>query len=127
MSIELNHTIIWANNPAETANFLCEILGLPEAERFGPFLVVRMANGVSLDVKEKATEKVSPQHYAFLVSETEFDEIFSRVKSRNLDYWADPAQEEPGTINTRDHGRGFYFLEPSGHYLEILTRPYGSG
>ena len=67
------------------------------------------------------------QHYAFLVSEPEFDEIFSRIQARKLVYWADPSQEQLNEINTRDGGRGLYFEDPDGHLLEILTRPYGSG
>jgi extradiol dioxygenase family protein len=61
------------------------------------------------------------------VSEAEFDQIFGRVKERGLDYWADPAQRRKGEINRNDGGRGVYFNDPSGHYLEIITRPYGGG
>jgi arylsulfatase A-like enzyme len=56
-----------------------------------------------------------------------FDEIFSRVRERSLSYWADPRQTQPGEINTHDGGRGFYFEDPNGHFLEVITRPYGSG
>jgi catechol 2,3-dioxygenase-like lactoylglutathione lyase family enzyme len=67
------------------------------------------------------------EHYAFLVSEADFDEIFGRVRSRNLPYWADPSQKQQGEINHHDGGRGVYFEDPNGHLLEIITRPYGSG
>ncbi|MDP9130008.1 MAG: hypothetical protein M3N35_06440, partial [Candidatus Binatota bacterium] len=67
------------------------------------------------------------QHYAFLVSEAEFDEIFARIRDRRLAYWADPGRNESGQINTWDGGRGVYFNDPNGHLLEIITRPYGSG
>ncbi|MDQ3274002.1 MAG: VOC family protein, partial [Actinomycetota bacterium] len=67
------------------------------------------------------------QHYAFLVSDRKFDEIFGRIRERKLSYWADPYHREPDEINTRDGGRGLYFDDPDGHNLEILTRPYGSG
>lgn len=72
-------------------------------------------------------EDIQVQHYAFLVTEPEFDQIFGRVKARGLDYWADPAHRRKGEINHNDGGRGVYFNDPAGHYLEILTRPYGSG
>jgi hypothetical protein len=68
---------------------------------------------------------VSPQHYAFLVAEDEFDEIYGRIRERGMDHWADPGHREPGRINTHDGGRGVYFDDPSGHVLEIITRPYG--
>lgn len=125
MSVELNHTIVHARNQRETANFLTEILGLPPPEKFYHFLVVRVANGVSLDVLE-TDEKFDVQHYAFLVSEKEFDEIFGRIKARGLKYWADPGRKQENQINRNDGGRGVYFADPSGHYLELLTRPYGS-
>lgn len=126
MSVELNHTIVHALDREASAQFMSEVFGLPRPEPFGPFLVVRTANGVSLDYVA-STSPVSVQHYAFLVSEDEFDAIFGRVKARGLDYWADPARSRPGEINTHDGGRGVYFPDPSGHFLEIITRPYGSG
>ena len=126
MSVELNHTIVHVQDRAASARFMSEVFGFAEPEAFGPFLVVRTANGVSLDYMETQTP-IHPQHYAFLVSETEFDGIFGRVKAAGLPYWADPMRSQPGEINHRDGGRGVYFPDPSGHFLEILTRPYGSG
>jgi len=67
------------------------------------------------------------EHYAFLVSETEFDEIFARLKARSVDHYADPRLAQKGEINRHDGGRGCYFKGPEGHVLEIITRPYGSG
>jgi hypothetical protein len=68
---------------------------------------------------------IEPRHFAFLVSEAEFDEIFQRIRDRP--YWADPFGREPNSINTYDDGRGEYFDDPNGHLLEIITRPYGNG
>ena len=76
---------------------------------------------------QDADGEIAPQHYAFLVSETEFDEIFGRIQERSLPYWADPAQKQADEINHHDGGRGFYFEDPNGHFLEVITRPYGSG
>ncbi|MBK9266075.1 MAG: VOC family protein [Polyangiaceae bacterium] len=123
MAIELNHTIIHAFDKHKAANFMSEILGLPPPEPLWHFLVVRTANGVSLDFIE-TSEKFTPQHYAFLVSDDEFDQIFGRIKARGLTYWADPRQKMPGQINTKFGGRGVYFEDPSGNYLEVITRPY---
>ena len=66
-------------------------------------------------------------HYAFLVSEQEFDEIFGRIQRAGIAYYADPWHRRPGEINHNDGGRGAYFADPNGHNLEIITRPYGSG
>ena len=126
MSVELNHTIIYVADKQHSATFVAEILGLPAPEAFGNFLVLRTSNGVSLDFLD-STEEIDPQHYAFLISEDEFDQIFARITKRGLPYWADPQQTRQGEINHRDGGRGVYFEDPSGHLLEILTRPYGSG
>ena len=125
MSVELNHTIVHALDPDASARFMTEVFGLPAPEPFGPFLVIRTANGVSLDYIA-SDPPVMAQHYAFLVSDAEFDAIFGRVKERGLTYWADPGRTRPGRINTHYGGRGVYFCDPSGHFLEIITRPYGS-
>jgi catechol 2,3-dioxygenase-like lactoylglutathione lyase family enzyme len=126
MAVEFNHTIVWANDSAASAAFLTGILGLPEPRKWGPFQIVATANGVNLDFMDKAGE-IPTRHFAFLVSEPEFDRIFARIRERGLDYWADPGRSEPGKINTHDGGRGVYFPDPNGHLLEIITRPYGSG
>jgi catechol 2,3-dioxygenase-like lactoylglutathione lyase family enzyme len=126
MAVQLNHTIVWSHDKRASARFLTEILGLPEATTFGPFLVVGVDNGVSLDFYEKEGE-IARQHYAFLITEDEFDEIFARIRERNIDYWSDPGQTQAGEINRNDGGRGVYFEDPNGHLLEIITRPYGSG
>lgn len=126
MTAELNHTIIWCKDQAGSSAFMSEMLGLPAPTRFSHFHVVQAANGVSLDFADKEGP-IAPQHYAFLVSETEFDEVMERIEERGLTYWADPTREGEGEINRRDGGRGVYFEDPNGHLLEALTRPYGSG
>jgi catechol 2,3-dioxygenase-like lactoylglutathione lyase family enzyme len=124
--VQLNHTIVHARDNLASAAFLSEIIGLPAPRAFGPFQVVDTPNGVSLDFIS-TDEPMMIEHYGFLVSEAEFDEIFGRLKARGLNYWADPALKVKGQINRHDGGRGCYFKDPSGHYLEIITRPYGAG
>ncbi|MEV4801465.1 VOC family protein [Nonomuraea sp. NPDC049421] len=126
MSVQLNHTIVPARDRDATADFLVDVLGLEPAPVYGPFRVVTLANGVSLDVVQ-AGDDVPEQHYAFLVSEEEFDRIRGRIRERGLTYWADPYHREPGRINTNDGGRGLYWSDPNGHNLEIITVPYGGG
>jgi catechol 2,3-dioxygenase-like lactoylglutathione lyase family enzyme len=126
MPVQLNHTIVHSSDSARSATFLTEVLGLEPPGRFGRFRIVEVDNGVSLDYAD-TREAVVPQHYAFLVTEEEFDQIFERIRDRDLPYWADPGRARPGEINRRDGGRGVYFPDPDGHSLEILTRPYGSG
>ena len=126
MAVHLNHTIVAVRDKHESAMFLSEILGVPEPVPFGPFLVVQVDNDVSLDFADDHGP-VHPQHYAFLVDEERFDQIFGRIRQRDLTYWADPFRRHEGEINTNDGGRGVYWEDPSGHFLEIITRPYGSG
>jgi catechol 2,3-dioxygenase-like lactoylglutathione lyase family enzyme len=125
MTVKLNHTIVHSRDKHASAKFMAEILGLSAPVPFGPFMGVQTGNEVTLDFLE-TDEDITIEHYAFLISEAEFDAIFGRIRERGLPYWADPARTQPG-INTRDGGRGVYFEDPNGHVLEILTRPYGSG
>jgi catechol 2,3-dioxygenase-like lactoylglutathione lyase family enzyme len=123
MPVHLNHTIVAARDRQESAAFLADVLGLEPPITFGPFAVVQLDNDVSLDFLDD--DVTDPRHYAFLVTEEEFDEIFGRIRARGLDYWADPFERHPGQINTNDGGRGVYWKDPNGHMLEIITRPYG--
>jgi len=124
VSVDLNHTIVACRDQQRSAAFLTGILGLPAASRFGRFLVVSTDNGVSLDFAETEAE-ITAQHYAFLSSEEEFDAIFGRITERGIQYWADPRRTRAGEINRNDGGRGVYFLDPDGHLMEVITRPYG--
>jgi catechol 2,3-dioxygenase-like lactoylglutathione lyase family enzyme len=124
MAVQLNHTIVQARDRDGTADFLVDILGLEPAATFGPFRIVELGNEVSLDIVQ-ADGQIHPQHYAFLVSEEEFDGIWGRIRDRGLTFWADPFHRRAGQINTDDGGRGLYWADPNGHNLEIITRPYG--
>jgi catechol 2,3-dioxygenase-like lactoylglutathione lyase family enzyme len=120
MSIELNHTIVGATDRHASARFLADILGVPAGADAGPFAPVRLANAVTLDFMDRP--EVTPQHYAFLLSEGEFDAAFGRIRDAGLPYFADPGFQQRGEINTRWGGRGVYFRDPDGHSMEILTR-----
>ena len=124
MSVSLNHHIVKAHDKHASAQFLVDILGLEQPTTYGPFVVVETANGVQLDFADDQG-KPHPQHYAFIVSEPEFDEIRERIVDRGLPYWADPFKRRPNEINNDDGGRGLYWDDPNGHILEIITVPYG--
>jgi catechol 2,3-dioxygenase-like lactoylglutathione lyase family enzyme len=125
MAVQLNHTIVWCHDKKTSAAFLTDILGLPPAVPFGPMLVVKLANDVSVDFYDQDGE-IAAQHYAFLVGEPDFDAAFARIRARSLPYWADPARRHPGEINHHYGGRGVYFEDPDCHLLELITRPYGN-
>ncbi|TXS75499.1 MULTISPECIES: VOC family protein [unclassified Streptomyces] len=126
MSVELNHTIIHARDNRESAEFLARVLGLEVGTEWGPFLPVATDNGVALDFATVPAGSIVPQHYAFLISDEEFDASFARIRQAGITYYADPRLKQPGEINHHHGGRGLYFMDPAGHGMEIITRPYGS-
>ncbi len=127
MGIELDHTIVPARDGEASARWFAEVFGLAEPTRVGHFWQVSTANRVDLDFDTygEGDDLFTSQHYAFLVDEAEFDEIFARLQARGVRYWADPGRSRAGRINRRDGGRGVYFASDDDHLLEIITRPYG--
>ena len=127
MTITFNHTIVAAKDKKQSATFLTELFDLPSPTPWAHFMMVTVGppdSAISLDYADVADgEEVHPQHYAFLVSEDEFDAIYGRIRSRDLDHWADPRGTRPGEINHNDGGRGVYFLDPAGHYMESSPGP----
>ncbi|MDG9717206.1 VOC family protein [Streptomyces sp. DH24] len=125
MSVEFNHTIVLSRDREKSARFLARILGLEDGEPAGMFLPVTTANGVTLDFATVDID-IPVQHYAFLVSEDEFDGVLARLVADEVPVQADPHGRHPGRINRNDGGRGVYFTDPDGHGLEVFTRPYGT-
>jgi catechol 2,3-dioxygenase-like lactoylglutathione lyase family enzyme len=124
MSAQLNHTIVWCSDKERSVEFLTGVLGLPPARAFLHFRIVDLGNGVSLDYYQQ-DGAITRQHYAFLVSDSEFDAGFAWIQAHGLAFWADPARSQPGAINRHWGGRGVYFEDPDGHLLELITKPYG--
>jgi catechol 2,3-dioxygenase-like lactoylglutathione lyase family enzyme len=125
MSIQLNHLIVHSRDNRESAEFLADVLGLEVGTEWGPFVPVTTSNGVTLDFASIPAGSIVPQHYAFLVSEAEFDAAFEKIRAAGVEFFADPHGKQPGRINHNDGGRGIYFPDPGGHGMEIITRPYG--
>ena len=120
--------IVSAHDAETSARWFAELFGLDEPKDLPPFWQVDTANGVGLDFVSEGPDADFPGiHYAFLVGEDDFTAIYGRIVERELGHWADPRQARPGEINRHDGGRGVYFLSNDGHFLEIITRPYGSG
>ena len=119
MSVELNHIIIYAKDRRASARFLAHILGLTPAPDWGGFVPLQTANGVTLDFAE--SDNVRAQHCAFLVSEKEFDAALDRVRRADIPFFAEFDGSGEGEINHLYGGRGFYFRDPNGHLLEVLT------
>lgn len=124
MTVRFNHTVVAAKDKVRSAHFLAELLGLPEPQPLGHFLAVKLSDGATLDYIQ-TPDDFPGQHYAFLVSEEVFDALIAKIRARGIQHWADPRGHQPGEINTHDGGRGVYFQDPSGHYMEAITVPYG--
>ena len=125
MPVRLDHTIVHAADPAATTDFISNVLGIPPATRLSHFTVLRIGE-TSLDFLPD-DPPIAPQHFAFKVSDDEFDAIFARLQDQDIPYWADPFRQQPQQINHWDDGRGVYFDDPNGHLLEVITRSYGAG
>jgi len=119
MTIELNHTIVPARDPEASAGFLAGILGLPVDPPVAHFTPVTLANHVTLDYDQH--DEPESHHYAFLVSDEEFDAAFDRITERGVSFYADPACRQAGQIYRKRGCRGTYFRDPDGHLMEILT------
>lgn len=122
MAVELNHTIVKVRDKHAAAAFYSDVLGLAPGTADGPFVAVALSNSVSLDFADEPGTRV-PTHYAFRVTETEFDEILGRIRERGIAYFADPFHRQPDEVDARDGGRGVYWDDPDGNALEILTAP----
>ena len=122
MEITLNHTIIPSYDKVKSAEFYTRIFGFKYIGKFARFIVVRVNKTLCLDFA--SSEKFEPHHYAFKVSEQDFDAIFKRLKMENIKYGSEPYNPENMKINHDNDGRGIYFRDASGHLLEILTTDY---
>ena len=119
MPIVLDHTIVPARDKLASAKFFAEIFGLKVKPGEGYFAQVQVNDGLTFDFADE-TEPQS-HHYAFHISNAEFEEIYERVKSKGLPYGSGPYNHTDGKIYTRRGGRGFYFEDPNGHLLEVMT------
>ncbi|MFF8507213.1 VOC family protein [Streptomyces sp. NPDC015492] len=123
MAVTFNHTIIAAKDRHASARFFRELLELPEAPSWGPFVNVQLADGVLIQFAEPPVD-IQMQHYAFLVDDELFERAYARLRERGVEHWADPQMKRPGETNSEHGGRGVYFKDPGGHAFELITRPY---
>lgn len=124
VAIRFNHMIVPATEKRRSATFLTDILGLPQPVSAGFFEAVALEDGVTVDFAD-APSPVPTLHLAFLISEDDFDGVLGRIRERGITYWPDPRRSAENVFNTNDGGRGMYFADPDGHFLEVITRPYG--
>lgn len=123
MTAHFNHTIVASTDPARMALFYRDLLEADEAPSWGPFINIQIGAGVLLQFKTPPIE-FGPQHYAYLLDDAHFDRMYAKLVKSHREHWADPQRSRPGELNHEHSGRGVYLLDPSGHYLELITRPY---
>jgi len=86
----------------------------------GHFCEVRVNETLTLLFDNQ--KHVSPGHYAFVVSEDQFESILGRVRAAQVPFGATPGNPTDGEINRRRGGRGVYFTGgPDDHLWEIMT------
>jgi catechol 2,3-dioxygenase-like lactoylglutathione lyase family enzyme len=125
VSITLNHTIVPSRDKVKAARFYAKVFGFEYLGSFSHFIVVRVNDTLCLDFDNR--DNFESHHYAFKVTDREFDEIFGRVKSERVRYGSSPSEPENERVNHNDGGRGAYFRDTDGHLLEILTVDYKMG
>lgn len=123
MTARFNHTIIASTDPARMASFYRDLLEADDVPAWGPFTNLSLADGVLLQFAAPPFE-FPPQHYVFLLDDPHFDRAYAKIAEHDVEHWADPARTRAGEINSGHGGRSVYLLDPSGHHLELLTRPY---
>jgi catechol 2,3-dioxygenase-like lactoylglutathione lyase family enzyme len=121
MAIHLNHTIVPAKDKEASARFFAHVMGLTYEGASGHFAPVRVDDNLTMDFDSR--EDFEHHHYAFQVSEKEFDQIFGRIKESGTTFGSQPFAQSNGEVNHRRGGRGVYFADPNGHSLELLTHP----
>lgn len=123
MSATFNHTIIVAADPAESAQFYVDILEAEHTESWAVFANIMLSGGVMLQFAAPPPPyEFSPVHMAFLCTDDHFDRAVRLLQERSLDYWADPQRTRLQETNSGHDGRGVYFLDPAGHFLELITK-----
>lgn len=123
MPVTFNHAIVFAHDKQQSASFFASLFDLPEPVAWGPFVSVQLDQGCLVQFVD-ADFEIQPQHYAFLVTEDNFDGIYRRIVDGGIEHWAEPQMSRPGMFNTNHGGPGVYFRDPTGHNLEALTSPH---
>jgi catechol 2,3-dioxygenase-like lactoylglutathione lyase family enzyme len=122
MTITLNHTIVPTREKEAAARFFADLFALAFEGTDGHFAPVKINDTLTL-LFDDDVEAFESHHYAFHVSDAEFDAVLKRVKAAGLPFGSAPWSLADGKLNDWNGGRGFYFQDPDGHVLELMTVP----
>ena len=124
MSIVLDHTIVPTHDKEASAQWLAYLFGREPKESRGAYAQLPVSDALTLLFYD-SKESFEPHHYAFLITEEEFEAILGRLKEKGIPYGDDAAVLDNFQIKPRGNpkgvGRGLYFRDPNGHSLEIIT------
>src|SRR5690625_4303181 len=124
MTAHFNHTTITSHDPRAMAEFYLDILEAAPAQSWRVITNIRIGGGVMLQFPSRLPVELAPPRYACLVDEGHFERAYATLVDQDWEHWADPKRTKPGQINYEHGGRGVYLLDPSAHFLELITRPY---
>lgn len=124
-TVHFDHTIVPSTDRERSARFYADLLELAEVRVETPFLCVDLGNDVTLAFGGWDTAPVATQHYAFLVDDALLDRALERLVEQGVTYFADASATRAGEVNHDDGGRGVYFRDPEGNFLELITVRYG--
>ncbi len=82
MTIELDHTIVPARDKEVSARFFARIFGLGYDGPHSHFAPVKVNDRLTLDFDDDSD--FDHHHYAFMVSEADFDAIFGRIEEEDF-------------------------------------------
>lgn len=120
----LDHVILKVNDLDQSLAFYTDLMGFENAGTDGPFIVVRVSESFQIQLAPWGTP--GSEHYAFAVSNADFDEIFERIKTAGLDYGPSfdtvGSNTGPGVESgARGDAPTLYFFDPNKHLIEIRT------
>lgn len=122
MPLDLDHLILRVNDRAGSVDFYTRILGLTAEGERGPFSVVRVSPGFTVQLAPWGT--AGGEHLAFATSRNEFEEIFMRIRAAGVEFGDSfhtvgngrgPGDED----GARGPGKALYFLDPNKHLIEL--------
>ncbi|MEA2638975.1 MAG: hypothetical protein QOF51_369 [Chloroflexota bacterium] len=119
MNVALDHLSVPARDKVATAEFYAHVFGVRYEGPRRHFAPIVVNDGLTLNFEE--SEVPEAHHYAFRVGAAEFDAVRGRLREAQIPFGSTTAQQD-GEVYAHDGRRGFYFADPNGHGLEIITR-----
>jgi len=120
----IDHLILNVNEIPASIEFYVKVLGFKLEGEDGPFTVIRVSDDFTLQLAPWGTK--GNEHYAFALSQQEFDHAFARIKQARIPYGDSfhsvGNNSGPGNeTGARGLAPTLYLNDPSNHLIEIRT------